>query len=73
MKTYKHIDIEFTAVNEALPDIRENNGTPVYIHFMRNGKEAVKKGMFYKNGKKPVFASYGSTVENVIGWAYRED
>jgi hypothetical protein len=33
-----------------------------------NGKRA--KAMFYYNGGKPTFASYGSVIENVIMWAY---
>lgn len=33
-----------------------------------DGKRA--KAMFYYNGGKPTFASYGSVVENVIRWAY---
>lgn len=28
------------------------------------------KAMFYRNGGKPTFASYGSVIENVIMWAY---
>ncbi len=34
-----------------------------------NGNIRIIKGFFYRNGGKPVFASYGSEVENVITWA----
>lgn len=27
-----------------------------------------RKGMFFRNGNKPVFASYGSEIANVIEW-----
>lgn len=31
-----------------------------------------RKGMFYWNGTTPTFASYGSTVSDVIDWKYTE-
>ena len=59
--------MKFISVNESLP---------VYISncafvFMKCSDGKIRKGMFYMNGGKPVFASYGSTVENVTAWAYR--
>ena len=40
----------------------------VIIH-LKNGNRA--KGMFYWNGGKPTFVSYGSDItENVVGWEY---
>ena len=33
-----------------------------------------RKAMFYWNGKKPTFASYGSDIsENVTDWEYRKE
>lgn len=40
----------------------------VIIHLKNGGKT---KGMFYWNGGKPNFASYGTNItELVIGWGY---
>ena len=39
----------------------------VYV-ITADGKSA--KAMFYYNGGKPTFASYGSVIKNVIRWAY---
>lgn len=59
------MDIEFVSVKKALP---ETNGNAVSVYIKQNDK--ICKGMFYMNGGKPVFASYGSTIENVEAWAY---
>lgn len=32
-----------------------------------------RKGMFYWNGKQPVFASYGSQITDVIKWKLAEE
>lgn len=61
-------NINFTSVNEALP---ETNGNQASV-FMKRSDGRITAGMFYMNGGKPVFAAYGSSVENVIAWAYRE-
>jgi len=37
---------------------------------LKDGRK--RKAMFYMNGKKPTFASYGSDIsEKVIDWVYR--
>ena len=65
--TVKIQNIKFTSVKEALP---ETNGNQAFVYMKRsNGK--INAGMFYYNGGKPVFASYGSQINNVIEWAYR--
>ena len=39
---------------------------------LKDGRK--RKAMFYMNGKKPTFASYGSDIsEKVIDWEYREE
>ena len=57
--------MDFISVKEAFPEHAK-----VYIKTVNN---RVCKGMFYMNGGKPVFASYGSPVENVTHWAYWND
>ena len=57
--------MDFISVKEALPE-----HTKVYI---KTADNKIRKGMFYMNGGKPVFASYGSPVENVTHWAYWKD
>ena len=59
--------MKFISVNEAFPEYVENCAS-VYMK-CSNGK--IKKGMFYYNGGKPVFASFGSQINNVTEWAYR--
>ena len=56
----------FTNVSERLPDCK---GSQVRVYIKKsNGRTS--KGMFYMNGTKPTFASYGSEIQNVIAWAY---
>lgn len=43
-----------------------NGQTRVYIMGSNN---SVTRGMFYYNGGKPVFASYGSEIKDVAAWA----
>ena len=41
---------------------------PIYCH-LKNGNRT--KGMFYMNGGKPTFVSYGTDIsDSVIGWEY---
>ena len=45
----------------------------VYIkHLDYKEKEKIIKGMFYINGKQPVFCAYGSQIDNVIAWQPRK-
>ena len=60
------MDLVFTNVSERLPDCKGSQER-VYIK-KYNG--STSKGMFYMNGTKPTFASYGSEIQNVIAWAY---
>lgn len=59
----------YIPVNEALPKYVENCAF-VYIK-LKDGR--IRKGMFYKNGGKPTFASYGAEIkiEDIQSWAYR--
>lgn len=57
--------IEFISIKEALPKHP--------IVYIKTADNRVRKGMFYMNGGTPVFASYGSPVEDVTHWAYRND
>ena len=60
------MDLVFTNVSERLPDCK---GSQVMVYIKKyNG--STSKGMFYMNGTKPTFASYGSEIQNVIAWAY---
>ena len=60
------MDLIFTNVYERLPDC---NGSQVRVYIKKsNGRTS--KGMFYMNGTKPTFASYGSEIQDVIAWAY---
>ena len=60
------MDLVFTNVFERLPDCK---GSQVMVYIKKyNG--STSKGMFYMNGTKPTFASYGSEIKNVIAWAY---
>lgn len=59
-------NIKFTSVKETLPEYQSNQAR-VYI---KTADNRITKGMFYRNGGKPVFAAYGSQVENVTEWAY---
>lgn len=60
------MDLVFTNVSERLPDCK---GSQVMVYIKKyNG--SISKGMFYMNGTKPTFASYGSEIQNVIAWAY---
>ena len=60
------MDLVFTNVSERLPDCK---GSQVMVYIKKsNGRTS--KGMFYMNGSKPTFASYGSEIQDVIAWAY---
>ena len=60
------MDLVFTNVFERLPDCK---GSQVMVYIKKsNGRTS--KGMFYMNGAKPTFASYGSEIQDVIAWAY---
>ena len=60
------MDLVFTNVSERLPDCK---GSQVMVYIKKyNG--STSKGMFYMNGTKPTFTSYGSEIPNVIAWAY---
>ena len=60
------MDLVFTNVSERLPDCK---GSQVMVYIKKfNG--STSKGMFYMNGTKPTFASYGSEIQDVIAWAY---
>lgn len=56
----------FTNVSERLPDCK---GSQVRV-YIKKSNGSTSKGMFYMNGKKPTFASYGSEIQDVIAWAY---
>ena len=60
------MDLVFTNVSERLPDCKGSPGR-VYI---KKSNGSISKGMFFMNGTKPTFASYGSEVQDVIAWAY---
>ena len=60
------MDLVFTNVSERLPDCKCSQ-VMVYI---KKSNGSTTKGMFYMNGTKPTFASYGSEIQNVIAWAY---
>lgn len=59
-------DLIFTNVSERLPDCK---GSQVRV-YIKKSNGSITKGMFYINGKTPTFASYGSTIKDVVGWAY---
>lgn len=59
--------MKFISVNEALPEYVENCASV----YMKCSDGRTRKGMFYYNGGKPVFAAFGSRVADVIAWAYR--
>ena len=60
------MDLVFTNVSDRLPDC---NGSQVMV-YINKSNGSISKGMFYMNGTKPTFASYGSEIQNVIAWAY---
>ena len=60
------MDLVFTNVSERLPDC---NGSQVRV-YIKKSNGSTSKGMFYMNGTKPTFASYGSEIQDVIAWAY---
>lgn len=60
------MDLVFTNVSERLPDCK---GSQVMV-YIKKSNGSTSKGMFYMNGTKPTFASYGSEIQNVIAWAY---
>ena len=62
------MDLVFTNVSERLPDCK---GSQVRV-YIKKSNGSTSKGMFYMNGTKPTFASYGSEIQNVIAWAYRK-
>ena len=61
--------MKFMSVKEALP---EYVGSQAFV-YMKCSDGRIKKGMFYYNGGKPVFASFGSRINDVTEWAYRND
>ena len=60
------MDLVFTNVSERLPDCK---GSQVRV-YIKKSNGSISKGMFFMNGTKPTFASYGSEVQDVIAWAY---
>ena len=60
------MDLVFTNVYERLPDCK---GSQVRVYIKKSNGSA-SKGMFYMNGTKPIFSSYGSEIQDVIAWAY---
>lgn len=66
MKNTEFENLVFTKVCDELPDTK-GSFARVYI---KTETGRIKKGMFYMNGKKPTFASYGSEVKDVVAWAY---
>ena len=56
----------FTDVTERLPDCK---GSQVRV-YIKKSNGSISKGMFYINGRKPTFASYGSEVLDAVAWAY---
>lgn len=67
MKREELENIKFVSVEEALP---ETNGNHAFVYMKRSGGK-ILGGMFYMNGRNPVFAAWGSQIPDVIGWAYR--
>lgn len=67
IKQEENKNINFISVKEALP---ETNGNVAFVYMKRSGGK-IMGGMFYMNGRKPVFAAYGSQINDVIAWAYR--
>ena len=67
MKREETENIKFVSVKEALP---ETNGNQAFVYMKRSGGR-ILGGMFYMNGRKPVFAAWGSQINDVIAWAYR--
>ena len=55
----------FTDVAERLP---ETKGSQVRV-YIKKSNGSISKGMFYINGRKPTFASYGSEVLDAVAWA----
>lgn len=48
-----------------------NGASQVFVEMRLKGQSNWRKGMFYWNGSKPCFASYGSVVtEKVEEWRY---
>ena len=60
------MNLVFTNVSERLPDCK---GSQVRVYIKKHNGITLK-GMFYMNGTKPTFASYGSEIQTVIAWAY---
>ena len=60
------MDFVFTNVSERLPDCKGSQA----IVYIKKSNGSTSKGMFYMNGTKPTFASYGSEIQDVIAWAY---
>ena len=60
------MDLVFTNVSERLPDCK---GSQVRV-YIKKSNGSTSKGMFFMNGTKPTFASYGSEIQYVIAWAY---
>ena len=60
------MDLVFTNVYERLPDCKDS---PVRV-YIKKSNGSTSKGMFFMNGTKPTFASYGSEIQDVIAWAY---
>ena len=60
-------NVVFTNVCDALP---EANGAQAFV-YIKTANGRIWKGMYFMNGGKPTFASYGSEIANVVAWAYR--
>lgn len=58
---------EYIEIEKQLP--RENQN--VFIFY--NSEDVIKRtrGFYFTNGLKPTFASYGSDIQNVVGWLPR--
>lgn len=57
---------------QKLPKVSENSVFVYIKYFGYDGEEKITKGMFYINGKKPVFCAYGTEMRNVIAWQPRK-
>ena len=66
MKNAEKENIVFTKICEGLPDIK---GSQAMV-YMQTATGRITKGMFYMNGKKPTFASFGLEIKDVVAWAY---
>ena len=68
-------DIEWIDIKKALPKLNDGGrAVTVYMLLKKNvGTPNVLRGMFFMNGKEPVFSSGTDIDINTIqAWAYRE-